>query len=308
MLPGIAIFAYNRPYHLKKTLDSLEKNEFASELDLFFFCDGPKSKEDIINNKEIVKIYNNLTKFKKKKIFRSTINKGLFKSMKDGINKVFEEKDYVIVIEDDLIFNKFFLKYMINSLQYYKNNNLVGSVSGYSFVDTELNEASDQLYLSQRHSSWGWGTWKHVWQKMIWQKHEIEQNINNSHFQKKFNLLGNDMYYMLRENLNGNLDTLDILFNYNCNMLNKFCICPKKSFIKNIGLDGSGIHCKKDENVFDNFSENYDIDKFPDLRLDESILKKIYKKHSTNIIEKIQNSFRTPIIPRITNKIKKILF
>ncbi len=291
MLPGIAIFAYNRPYHLRKTLDSLQENEFASELELFFFCDGPKSKDDIIKNKEIVKIFNDLTKFKNKKIFRSPINKGLFNSMKDGIDKVFEEKDNVIVIEDDLIFNKFFLKYMINTLQYYKNNSLVGSVSGYSFIDTDFNEDTDQLYLSQRHSSWGWGTWKHVWKKMIWEKHVIKKNINDDLFKKKFNLLGNDMYYMLKENLNGNLDTLDILFNYNCNILNKYCICPKKSFIKNIGLDGSGIHCKEDEKVFDNFSENYDIEKFQDLKIDELILKKIYKKHSANILEKIFNKF-----------------
>lgn len=45
-LPGIAVFAYNRPKHLQKTLDKLEKNYRASDLDFYLFCDGPKNNID----------------------------------------------------------------------------------------------------------------------------------------------------------------------------------------------------------------------------------------------------------------------
>ena len=41
-LPGIAVFAYNRHSHLKRTLDSLIKNYNSSAFDVFIFCDGPK--------------------------------------------------------------------------------------------------------------------------------------------------------------------------------------------------------------------------------------------------------------------------
>ena len=54
------------------------------------------------------------------------------------------------------------------------------------------------------------------------------------------------MYPMLKEAVENKIDTLDILFNFNCFILNKYCVCPKKSLLYNFGFDGSGIHCKKE--------------------------------------------------------------
>ena len=44
--PGVAIFAFNRPNHLKKTLNNLSKNLTAKKFDIYMFCDGPKNKND----------------------------------------------------------------------------------------------------------------------------------------------------------------------------------------------------------------------------------------------------------------------
>ena len=38
----IVVFSYNRPDHLRKTLESLAQNDLASDSDLFIFCDGAK--------------------------------------------------------------------------------------------------------------------------------------------------------------------------------------------------------------------------------------------------------------------------
>ena len=59
----------------------------------------------------------------------------------------------------------------------------------------------------------------------------------------------------------------------------------------NIGLDGTGIHCKKNDKVFNNFDKNF----YP----------KIYTKLKieNHIIKKIHNSFKTPIHLRIKNKV-----
>ena len=68
-LPGIAIFAFNRPNHLKKTLKSLSQNLNAKNYDIFIFCDGPKSKSDLKKIKEVRKISKNYVNFKSKKYF-----------------------------------------------------------------------------------------------------------------------------------------------------------------------------------------------------------------------------------------------
>ena len=59
-------------------------------------------------------------------------------------------------------------------------------------------------------------------------------------------------------------------------------------------MDGSGIHCKKNDEVFSNYNSNFSIAKFNNVKIDDKILKKI------------QNSFHTPISKRLINKISKI--
>ena len=296
-LPGIAVFAYNRPKHLQKTLDKLEKNYRASDLDFYLFCDGPKNNLDQKKIEQIYDIFDKIKVFKSKKIFRSKNNQGLYKSLKNGISKILKFKESVIIIEDDIISNKNFLDYMIKGLDFYKNEINVGSVSGYSYTSVDDKEYSKQTFLSQRHASWGWGTWRSVWEKMIWDNKKINKIINNDRkFKKKFNKSGPDMYHMLKSQIEGNLDTMDIIFNFNCFLLNKYCVCPFRSMVYNIGFDGSGIHCKKDEKVFSNFSNNFRVNKFEKLRVENKIINKIY------------DSFTIPFHIRVFNKLKKIFY
>ena len=52
-LAPIVIFCYNRPYHLKKTLNSLKKNKLSKQSDVWFFSDGHK-QEDKKNEKLLI--------------------------------------------------------------------------------------------------------------------------------------------------------------------------------------------------------------------------------------------------------------
>ena len=38
----IVLFVYNRPYHTRRTLEALSRNELATQSDLFIFADGAK--------------------------------------------------------------------------------------------------------------------------------------------------------------------------------------------------------------------------------------------------------------------------
>ena len=42
----IAIFAFNRPEHLQRTLDALAANSLADKSHVTIFCDGPRTDEE----------------------------------------------------------------------------------------------------------------------------------------------------------------------------------------------------------------------------------------------------------------------
>ena len=52
VLAPIILFVYNRPWHTQQTVEALQKNELATESDLFIFADGPKTDatEETKNN------------------------------------------------------------------------------------------------------------------------------------------------------------------------------------------------------------------------------------------------------------------
>jgi len=284
--PGVAIFAFNRPNHLKKTLKSLSQNLNANNYDIFIFCDGPKNNSDKKKIKEVRKISKNYGNFKSKKYFFRKANYGLYNSLKYGISKVLKLKKSVIILEDDIITNKYFLNFMFNALNFFNNQKNIGSVTGYSYANCD-----QDMFLSQRHASWGWGTWRHVWDKMKWDNKYIKKYMKKKNFKKEFNRAGNDMHQLLEEQLDGQIDTMDIIFNFNCFIKKKFCVCPKNSMLYNIGLDGTGIHCKKNDKVFNNFDKNFYPNNYKKLKVENKILKNIY------------NSFKTPMYLRIKNKI-----
>ncbi len=291
--PPILLFAYNRPEHFKKTIVSLGKNKFAKKHDLLIFIDGPKNKIDLKKNLQIFNLIKNNKKFKTIKIFKDKKNKGLKKSIINGVNYAFKKNESIIVLEDDIVTNKYFLDYMTKSLDFYKNNPSIGTVSAYSYINLDKN-IKDNVYLSQRHSSWGWGTWKTNWVNMKWSNNWIRNHLYKKNFRIKFNKSGEDMYHMLNLQSQKKIDSWAIIYNLNCFLENKYCLCPKKSLIFNIGMDGSGIHCKKNDEVFSNYNSNFSIAKFHNVKIDDKILKKI------------QNSFHTPISKRLINKISKI--
>src|SRR5438067_8153356 len=95
----IAVFAYRRPEHLARCLESLAANRLAAQSDLFIFCDGPKSDAD----REAVAAVRERARSKQwcgsVRIEESPVNRGLATSISAGVTKLCAEFARVIVIE-----------------------------------------------------------------------------------------------------------------------------------------------------------------------------------------------------------------
>lgn len=133
ILSPIALFVYNRPDQTEKILNNLSKNIEINKSILNIICDHPKdlNQDDNLKNKEVLKIINKFNKCKELNIIKRQKNYGLHNNIVKGLNFLFKKSNSLIVLEDDLILDKFFLNFMNNSLNKLKIYKSVGSICGY---------------------------------------------------------------------------------------------------------------------------------------------------------------------------------
>lgn len=274
MLAPIVLFVYNRPFHTRQTLEFLSRNELADDSLLYVFADGPKenaSVEQLKNIREVRELIHKISGFKEVYIEESACNKGLANSVIAGVSKVVEKYGKVIVVEDDIATNKFFLRYMNDALEKYSNYKEIYSVGGanYNFHIPKIYLKKHDTYIVHRAETWGWGTWKRCWFDVDWNVEDFDEFACDRREIHKFNRGGTDMFPMLNAQLNGEIDSWGIRWDYHLYKHNACCIRPCKSFVKNIGLDNTGIHCGFID-VDDFMASQYDSPTY-EIRFDDKI-------------------------------------
>ena len=270
MFAPLIVFAYNRPKHLKTTLNALALNKEAKESDIFIFIDGPKTKDGEIINKEVFEVANSFSSgfFKHCEIINHNSNSGLAKSVISGVTDIINKYGKVIVTEDDAVSSPYYLKFMNEALDYYKDDSTIWSVGGYTVpMETPLNYKKDVI-KTQRMSSYAWGTWIDRWTKIDWDMKEYKSFHFNIFKRIGFNRWGNDRSTMLDYQMKGEINSWAIRFDYAMYRNKMYNILPITSLINNTGHDGSGTHSKTDAGQNDKFKtdltkakSNYDLEK-----------------------------------------------
>jgi hypothetical protein len=251
MKVGIAVFAYNRNQHLSKTLNGLKTNKEVNEI--YVFQDGLKTEEHRNGWEATKKVISDIDWCNVNYIL-SDINKGLAKSIVDGINLVLLENDAVIVLEDDCVPSPNFINFMYQCFEKYENNKSVYSVSGYSWpIDIEKDE--HDVYFTGRISSWGWGTWKDRWNKYDVDNQIVDRLKHDKKDSVNLAMWGNDLESMLKDRIASKNDSWAVYWALKVIEMNGKCVVPYTSLIDNIGCDGSGVHC----GVTDRFITEIDI-------------------------------------------------
>ena len=283
ILPApVVIFVYNRPEHTKKTVEALAENYLAKETDVFIFSDGAKNDkatENVQLTRKYIDCIQDKNLFESVEIVKAPRNKGLANSVINGVTEIIENFGQVIVVEDDLVSSKDFLRYMNGALEYYKNNESIWSISGYNIPIDIPSYYNHDVYLSYRGCSWGWPTWKDRWSKVDWNVSDYKNFKSNKELRKKFNLGGRDMANMLDLQMEGKIDSWAIRWCYAQYKLNMYTVYPVQSRIKNIGLDGSGTHSRLTIHYDVNFKIDNGICKFEDLKINPEISKNFQKAH-----------------------------
>lgn len=256
-LSPIALFVYNRLWHTKQTIEALRKNILASESDLIIFSDGPKnfekSREEVLKVREYLK---DITGFKNVRIVVREYNLGLAQSIISGVTEIINQFGRIIVLEDDMISSRYFLQYMNEALDLYEKESQVISIHGYAYpIGKQLSET----FFLKGADCWGWATWKRGWDLFESDGRKLLKELEGKKLTREFDFFGSYPYtQMLRDQISGKNDSWAIRWYASAFLQNKFTLYPGKSLIKNIGLDGSGTHCRGDD-AFEDKSQEKDI-------------------------------------------------
>lgn len=249
-LAPIVFFAYNRPGHTRQTLEALSKNRLANESSVYIFIDGQKtgtSAKTIANIEEVKKVAAEKQWCKEVHIIADVTNKGLLRSLVDGITKTVNEFGKVIVLEDDVLVSAGFLEYMNDALDFYEHTDKVMHISGYSRAGLQAATIKETTYFFYHTSCWGWATWKRAWDKFNPDPIAVKKAISAKGNIKKLNMDGTfEFFWGLKAIAEGRYQSWNTIWHSLVFLNDGLCLHPTQTLVTNIGHDGSGVNCEED--------------------------------------------------------------
>lgn len=237
----IIVFAYRRPEHLRRTLQSLMHCTGFEDCPVIVYGDGPKS-EDERSSIEVTRQVAKEMLGSRAEYHFSDINLGLSQSVIGGVTEVTSRFGRAIVLEDDLEVAPGFLAYMNAALDRYAADPSVFQVSGYMFDVTEFTGRGNALFLPLT-VSWGWATWKHAWDRFDPAATGWERLLTDAALHRRFDLGGVYGYStMLVRQMMGLRDSWAVRWYWTAFQNEALTVFPPATLVRNTGFDGSGTH------------------------------------------------------------------
>lgn len=298
ILAPIALFVYDRPDHTKEVVLALQKNELASESELFIFSDGAKNEAGKAKIEKVRNYIKQISGFKKITIKEQEVNLGLANSIIAGVTNIVNTFGKIIVLEDDLVTSPFFLRHMNDALDFYENEERVISVHGYMYpIKTSLPET----FFIKGADCWGWATWKRGWELFERDGQKLLTELKNKKLNKRFDFDNSYNYtQMLEGQISGRNTSWAVRWYASAFLQNKLTLYPGKTLIQNIGLT-DGTHCKVPSGSPDLYNS-----KLAEQRIS---IKKIPLEENSEAREAIKKYFRSlrqGVLNRMYTKIKGV--
>jgi hypothetical protein len=237
----VALFAFNRPYHLRRTIESLKRCQGFAQTRIFLFADAARNpaEEEIVTATRSVAVE---LLGRDAELRFAHQNRGLSRSIIEGVSEIVERYGRVIVVEDDLLLGSSFLRYLNDALCFYADHPHVFQVSGHVFEVPEFARRRESLLLPLT-TTWGWATWSRAWRAFDPQAEGWQLLASDSELRCRFNLDGSyDYAGMLNNQMQGRLDSWGIRWYWSVFKAGGLSCFPPRSLVANAGLDGTGTH------------------------------------------------------------------
>ena len=238
----VALFVYNRPEHTRRTIDALRANYLAEATQLYVFSDAPRDENSIDAVRKVRDLISDISGFASVNIVKREHNLGLAESIIDGVGVLCERFGRVIVLEDDLQTSPHFLTFMNDGLDTYASDMRVQSICGYMYP-VALSADASSFFLSVPNS-WGWATWSDRWCIFDRDGQALLERIQSRGLLRAFNANSPNSYIkMLKDQIAGRNHSWFVRWHAAGFLQQMLTLYPAQSLVRNIGIDGSGVHC-----------------------------------------------------------------
>ena len=241
----VVMISYNRPDLVKLTMENVALADSVGGRDIVMFIDGPRNDADVVKQDEIYRtVAAYQSRLPRLEIVRREHNYGCRGNIVDAISSVLNRIGRVIVIEDDILVSRTFLRYMDEALEYYEGDERIWAVNAYQnpYFKVPKNYPYD-LYLNPVNMCWGWGTWKDRWDGVDFDLRDWPKDRKDGELISRLNKAGRYIIPLLDAQYEGRLKTWDIQCTYHVVKHGFKCVEPVYQLSKNIGFGPGGEHC-----------------------------------------------------------------
>ncbi len=241
----VILFTYNRPEHTKRTIEALAANEMAAETDLYVYSDAAKKDTDREKVQEIRNYVAGVTGFARVELRSREVNFGLAKNVIEGVTEIVNTYGRVIVLEDDLVTNRYFLRFMNDALARYEKEPKVTGITGFSHFGDEVELPYQSYFNTLTGTSWSWATWADRWRDFDAECADWTRMISDEKLRRAFNYDNTYNFYkiMKMQQTDEKTNSWAIRWYWSNFRKGALILSPTRSLVSNEGWDGSGIHC-----------------------------------------------------------------
>jgi hypothetical protein len=271
----IAIFAFRRPEHVARLIDSLRANPEFAESPVVAYCDGARSEADAAMVAETRRVIRSAGIPNLRMVERER-NLGLANSIISGVTELCAQYGRVIVLEDDLVLAPTFLAYMNDGLDRYADSPEVYAVNG-TMYPVALPSKTDALFLPLVNSS-GWATWSRAWATFDAEATGYAALARDGALRRRFDIDGNFPFFqMLKARVEGRNDSWAIRWYLTVFMRSGLGLFPARSLVENRGWGGDGATHTTDAapRYARNIANTFKVSTFPPVAIDEASLRTI---------------------------------
>jgi hypothetical protein len=263
MLAPIVVFSYNRPDHLRRTLEALARNDLAEQSVLYIYCDGakPNASEDqklrVAENREVAHA---ALGFKEVHVVEREKNVGLKDNIVGAVTEIVNQYGRVITLEDDVVSSVGFLRFMNDALEVYKDEERVMHVSAYMYP--HKGRLPETFFYPVPYPGGGWATWQRAWNSYNDNTQELYEYWKDKW--DEFDVYGgNYLSKQLKRNYKGTMNTWFVKWHGVMMQKKALTLYPGCSLSNNFGFDDMATNCYT-TNKFDVIPVSYvRVEKLP---------------------------------------------